>query len=387
MFLSYLKGFAEASALYSEQSEFESNHLDNVMLHAMHLCKKRNLDEKLVIAIAMGHDLGRTHLKINGKKHAKASSKLMKRLMVESDFSSEEQSIICDAIEHHNEKDLLHSEYAELIKDADSMAHKDDGILSDDDQFEQLRIMASECDQLVMTYAPVSEWIGAYSEHVNILKAIYLNSEKRSNHPEEWVHEIRTETRKLRTLLTLLSPSEQKVQNKLEKWASEMSEARFLHVATLKSDRLSPKVNKKLIRLYKELSLKLDDKKIEKRIEKLNMQFDNEKIVSDALSRYESLVMNVTPKHMHKLRVKGKAFKHLTQIGLLELSPQELLDAIMRLHDLLGDYNDYLEMADYFKDSSYKEEAKKLLDAIQMEIFLIRKIILCYTTTKKVRYN
>jgi hypothetical protein len=387
MFLNYLKGFAEASASYSEQPEFETAHLENVVLHAMHLCKNRGLDEKLVFAIAMGHDLGRTHLKIHGKKHARASAKLMKRLMADSNFSTEEQGIICDAIEHHNEKDSIHEEYAELIKDADSMAHKDDGILSDDDRFEHLRILASECGQLAMTYAPVSDWIRAYREHVEILKSVYLNSEKRSDHPDEWVHEIRTETRKLRTMLALLSPSEQKVQKKLKKWALEMTEARFLHVASLKSERLSPKVSKKLTRLYKELEMKLDEKKVLKRMKMLNIQFGSEKIVSDALSGYEDLVMNATPKRMHKLRVKGKAFKYLTQLGLMEFSPQEMLDAIMRLHDLLGDYNDYMEMADYFKDSSYKNDAKKLLEEIQIEIFFIRKIILCCTTTKNVRYN
>ena len=72
---------------------------------------------------------------------------------------------------------------------------------------------------------------------------------------------------------------------------------------------------------------------------------------------------------------------------LTELSPSELVDAVLRLHDLLGDYNDFLEMADYFKESRFKGEAKKLMDLIQMEIFLIRKIILCCTTTKNVRYN
>ncbi len=387
MFLNYLKGFAEASALYSEEPEFETTHLENVILHSMHLSKKRNLDEKLVMAIAMGHDLGRTHLKIHGKKHAKTGSKLMKKLLKDSDFSEEEKRIICDAIEHHNEKNKIHNEYDELIKDADSLAHRDDGILAEDNKYEQSRIIASECDLLEMAFAPVFEWISVYNEHVEILKAKYLDMDKCNNHPEEWVHEIRTGIRKLRTILKLLAPSEKKIQRKLDQWALEMSEARFLHVATVKSDRLSPKVNKKLNGLYKELGSKLTQKKIEKRIEQLNIEFDHEKIMSDSLARYERLIMDATPKNMHKLRVKGKSIKYLTQMGLMELSPREMVDAVLRLHDLLGDYNDFLEMADYFKDSSYKDEAKNLMESIQMEIFFIRKIILCCTTTKNVRYN
>ena len=79
--------------------------------------------------------------------------------------------------------------------------------------------------------------------------------------------------------------------------------------------------------------------------------------------------MDVTQKNMHKLRVKGKSIKYLTQMELLELSPSEMVDAVLRLHDLLGDYNDFLEMADYFKESRFKDEAKNLMDSIQMEIF------------------
>ncbi len=387
MFLNYLKGFAEASAFYSEESDFETTHLENVILHSMHLCKNRNLDEKLVAAIAMGHDLGRTHLNVHGKKHAKAGSKLMKKLLKDSEFSDDEKAIICDAILHHNEKNKIHNEYDELIKDADSLAHRDDGILKEDNKYEQYRIIASESESVEMTFAPVSEWITAYREHVVMLRESYLNKEKRDNHPDEWVHEIRTGTRKLRTILKFLAPTEKKIQKKLDKWALEMSEARFLHVATLKADSLSPKVNKKLNGLYKELGSKLSQKKIDKRIEQLNIEFDHEKIISDSLSRYERLIMDVTPKNMHKLRVKGKSIKYLTQMELTELSPSELVDAVLRLHDLLGDYNDFLEMADYFKESRFKGEAKKLMDLIQMEIFLIRKIILCCTTTKNVRYN
>lgn len=373
--------------MYSEDSEFETTHLENVILHIMHLCKKRNLDEKLALAIALAHDLGRTHLKISGKKHAKAGSKLMKKLLRDSDFSDEEKMIICDAIEHHSEKNEIHNEYDELIKDADSLAHRDDGILTEDNPYEQSRITASGCELLEMTFAPVSEWISVYKEHVELLKASYMNTEKQSDHPEEWVHEIRTGTRKLRTILKLLAPSEEMIQSKLNKWAHEMSEARFLYVATVKSEQLSPKVNKKLNGLYKELGKKLDQRKIEKRVELLNVEFDHEKIVSDYLARYERIIMDVTPKKMHKLRVKGKTFKYLTQMGLMELLPREMLEAVVKLHDLLGDYNDFLEMADYFKDSSYKNEAKKLVESIQIEIFFIRKIILCCTTTKNIRYN
>ncbi len=101
--------------------EFEFKHSSGVIQIARIFAEKRGLNVEIAEVIAALHDM---HAVINGtyKNHASESAKIARKILEESgDFKEKEINLICDAIEHHSEKDVYaKNQYTELIKDADT---------------------------------------------------------------------------------------------------------------------------------------------------------------------------------------------------------------------------------------------------------------------------
>ncbi|HBN84670.1 MAG TPA: hypothetical protein DDZ89_12575, partial [Clostridiales bacterium] len=89
------------------------------------LAKKRGLNAELASIIGLLHDLyayktGHIPLhSINGSEMIRVTFKYS----LNGVFTNEEQILIKSAIYHHSDKDLLHDEYDELLKDSDILQH------------------------------------------------------------------------------------------------------------------------------------------------------------------------------------------------------------------------------------------------------------------------
>lgn len=84
---------------------------------------KRNLDPEIASAIGMLHDIS-SYITNDPADHAKYSSIEAEKILAGSGlFNKNEIKIIVPAIYNHSDKEAIHDEYDELIKDADVLQH------------------------------------------------------------------------------------------------------------------------------------------------------------------------------------------------------------------------------------------------------------------------
>ena len=104
--------------IYKEKAYFHS-------LSVCSLCQKLALEKNLNIEIAsiMGlfHDYSQfiNHSSFN---HAKISSEMIHRLLLETDMKNKDILLIINAIAKHSDKNCIDDNYSELLKDADVLA-------------------------------------------------------------------------------------------------------------------------------------------------------------------------------------------------------------------------------------------------------------------------
>lgn len=98
-------------------------HLYGVSLAAAMLAKKRGLDSELASMSAMLHDLS-AYQTGSYEDHAHKSAELARDILGTLELTTaEETEIICSAIFHHDDKDLVDGPMDELLKDADVIHH------------------------------------------------------------------------------------------------------------------------------------------------------------------------------------------------------------------------------------------------------------------------
>ena len=98
-------------------------HLYGVSLAAVILAKKRGLDEELAAMAAMLHDLY-AYKTASYDDHAHKGAELAKNVLKELALTdNDETEIICSAIFHHDDKNVVDSPMDELLKDADVISH------------------------------------------------------------------------------------------------------------------------------------------------------------------------------------------------------------------------------------------------------------------------
>lgn len=87
------------------------------------LALKRNLDPEIALAIGMLHDIS-SYITNDPTDHNKYSEIEAEKILKGSTlFSLEEVTIITQAIFNHRDKQNIHDQYDELIKDADVLQH------------------------------------------------------------------------------------------------------------------------------------------------------------------------------------------------------------------------------------------------------------------------
>jgi uncharacterized protein len=98
-------------------------HLYSVSAFCNMIALKRNLDPEIALAIGMLHDIS-SYITNDPTDHSKYGKIESEKILKESTlFSLKEINIITQAIYNHSDKQNVHNQYDELIKDADVLQH------------------------------------------------------------------------------------------------------------------------------------------------------------------------------------------------------------------------------------------------------------------------
>lgn len=121
----FVKALANAYILaipqMSEMSYYLT-HIHGVASCAVLLAMKRGLDPSLAQAMGLLHDI-RSIQTGDTKEHAAHGALIAESLLRDTEYYSiEEIDCVVDAIRHHSDKENVHGDYAELLKDADVLA-------------------------------------------------------------------------------------------------------------------------------------------------------------------------------------------------------------------------------------------------------------------------
>ena len=103
------------AGIYKQKAYFHSIQVAQI---SMLLAGERHLDLELSAIIGLFHDYSQ-FIRLSSFNHAKYSSEMVEELLAQYPFSEEEINIIVTAIKNHSDKEQIHDEYSELIKDAD----------------------------------------------------------------------------------------------------------------------------------------------------------------------------------------------------------------------------------------------------------------------------
>lgn len=98
-------------------------HLYGVAQYAALLALKRGEDAELATMAGMLHDIY-TYAKMDSKDHAHKGAILAREILIDLDITTgDETDMICNAIYNHSDKITMHTEFTELLKDADVLQH------------------------------------------------------------------------------------------------------------------------------------------------------------------------------------------------------------------------------------------------------------------------
>ncbi|GAA0116646.1 HD domain-containing protein [Clostridium senegalense] len=98
-------------------------HLYGVAQSCTLIALKRKENAELATMAGMLHDIY-SYAKMDTKEHAHKGSILAREILQKLRITNDnETKIICDAIYNHSEKELIHSQFDEILKDADVFQH------------------------------------------------------------------------------------------------------------------------------------------------------------------------------------------------------------------------------------------------------------------------
>lgn len=98
-------------------------HLYGVAQNCTLIALRRGENVELATMAGMLHDIY-SYSKLDPIDHAHKGAVLAKEILTSLEITNnDETKIICDAIYTHSEKELVHSEFNEILKDADVLHH------------------------------------------------------------------------------------------------------------------------------------------------------------------------------------------------------------------------------------------------------------------------
>ena len=124
------------AGIYKQKAYFHSIQVAQI---SMMLAKERNLDLELCAIIGLFHDYSQ-FIRLSSFHHARYSSEMVFELLKQYPFDDDEINIIITAIKNHSDKEIIHDDYSELIKDADLLVKYYDDSLTVFKPYEEKRI-------------------------------------------------------------------------------------------------------------------------------------------------------------------------------------------------------------------------------------------------------
>ncbi|WP_061994580.1 HD domain-containing protein [Clostridium sp. ATCC 25772] len=98
-------------------------HLYGVAQSCTLIALKRGENAELATMAGMLHDIY-SYAKMDAKEHAHKGSILAREILQTLRITNDnETKIICDAVYNHSEKEMIHSQFDEILKDADVFQH------------------------------------------------------------------------------------------------------------------------------------------------------------------------------------------------------------------------------------------------------------------------
>jgi len=107
----------------SEERRCAYLHLYGVSQFCTLIALKRKENAELATMAGMLHDIY-SYAKMDAKDHAHKGAILAKQILISLSITNEDETkLICDAIYNHSEKEVLHSDFSEVLIDADVLQH------------------------------------------------------------------------------------------------------------------------------------------------------------------------------------------------------------------------------------------------------------------------
>lgn len=98
-------------------------HLYGVAQSCALIALKRGENVELAVMAGMLHDIY-SYAKMDTKDHAHKGAVLAREILISLDITNkEETNLICEAIYSHSDKGIIHSNFTEVLIDADVMQH------------------------------------------------------------------------------------------------------------------------------------------------------------------------------------------------------------------------------------------------------------------------
>ena len=98
-------------------------HLYGVAQACALIAQKRGENAELAVIAGMLHDIS-SYATMDSTDHAHKGAGMAEKIMNQLGvFSKEEVQTVCDAIYNHSDKELVHTSFDEVLKDADVMQH------------------------------------------------------------------------------------------------------------------------------------------------------------------------------------------------------------------------------------------------------------------------
>ena len=351
------------------EGDFERTHFYHVLEGCEELALKRGLNTTVAKLTGMLHDVGRIMNASTGKQHAKEGEEIARRWLSEAGF--EQLEAVTTAIKNHRHKKQIEDPYSELIKDADSLAHERE--FTELPWAEVARIQMAYADKIIIkgTTVNLREILGDVVDRIN--RQLELNDLS-----VKAVHQLRVDLRMAETLIWWVKSDE---NHELEAFYNQIK------VAFIRYEKL------RTYQVYKKLLVSMEHLEPVEIMERLIENSKNELAqvpvirislpvpyeLFASLERSDALLKKVKKRleqvdlkrgeSLHQFRIFNKRVMYLVKTGVIEVSP-ELLESVIRLHDVLGDLNDLRGLRKLFrKDSVFRELDEQLRKVCLMAIY------------------
>ena len=375
-----LKTVSKKYAKESADSAFELSHRKHVADYSKKLAKSRYLDSNLALLIAYGHDLGRTKEGFIGKGHALAGSNFCSSLLKnETHLSNKKIKKVAKAISLHSKKKIIDDSYCELIKDADSLAHYKEGLISEDDWAELYRVYASKIDSIDIKVSPIDNWHEVWK---NNLESLLEDSDSQDIYSPSWVHKKRIAIRQLKIINKYFIKLDKRNKEFLKSLNSLLNTyfhslenprkyfvlTEFVKSLNLDLEELQLLLEGDLAESTQEIEIILKDNDVYNKLahlieistEKLYLPSDKiiKKYKLDAIwtKDYKNLIdiiansENESNYDFHDARIIGKKFKYLYDLNLIDFSSKHLYKSIADFHKASGDLHDIDDLYNYLNN-------------------------------------